>query len=99
MLVINITKNLLCEKKKKPLELINRTRMCEASEFKGKHLQDITEKQIKHTKLNLTQWKKRICQASQSHLEEAQKKHLEGEKTVNSRVDHQWDGLWAWMKM
>ena len=32
--------------------------MCEASEFKGKHLQDITEKQIKHTKLNLMQWNK-----------------------------------------
>ena len=57
MLVINITKNLLCGKKK-TLELINRTTMCEASEFKGKHLQDITEKQIKHTKLNLTQWNK-----------------------------------------
>ena len=57
MLIINITKNVLCERKKKT-ELINRTRICEVSEFKGKHLQDIREKQIRHTKLNLTQWKK-----------------------------------------
>lgn len=59
MLVINITKNLLCERKKKT-ELINRTRICKVSEFKGKHLQDIREKQIRYTKLNLTQWKKNM---------------------------------------
>ena len=87
MLVINITRNLLCERKN--LGLINRNRMCEVSEFTGTYFPDITEKQIRrHITQSDTMEKKGISEASQPYLKEAEGRHLEGEKAVNSRVNH-----------